>query len=124
MSLLERVVNDLLQCYLNMQADGRAILHHNEKHVLGAIDHEVDAGGAVPFDLPERARRRRHSVTGIGADAEAIAKSETVAGVVEIVALDARVRSDVIGGHRRKRRMAEKGLAVQRSAIQQHLAVT
>src|SRR6266852_2990715 len=85
-SFYERVVNDLFQRYLNAHALKWRVLHQNKKHILGAVDHEVNASGAVPFDLPERARRRRHRITGIGADAETIAKSETVAGVIEIVA--------------------------------------
>jgi len=54
-SLFKRVVNDLLQRYLDVHAPGWGVLHHNEKHVLGPIDHEIDTGGAVPFDLAERA---------------------------------------------------------------------
>src|SRR6266403_3669214 len=122
-SLLKRVVNDLLQRYLNVHAPGWRVFHHNEKHVLGAVDHDIDPGGAVPFDLAERAGRRRHRIAGIGADAETIAESETVAGIVEIVARDARPRPDVVRCHRGEDRGAEIGLAVQGPAVQQHLAI-
>src|SRR6185437_15315496 len=54
-SFLERVVDHLLHRRDHMHAPGRRILHHHEKHVLSAIDHDVAAGGAVPFDLAERA---------------------------------------------------------------------
>src|SRR5258708_39000259 len=93
-SLLKGVVNDLLQRDLDVHAAGWGVLHHNEKHVLGPIDHEIHSGGAVPFDLTERARRRRHRIAGIGADAETIAESKTVTGIVEIIARDARPRPD------------------------------
>src|SRR5258708_1533440 len=122
-SFSKRVVNDLLQRYLNVHAPRWGVFHQNEKHVLGAVDHKIDAGGAVPFDLAERARRRRHRVAGIGADAEAIAKSETVAGVIEIVARDPRPRPDMIRCHRGERSRAKISFSVKRSAIQQHLRV-
>src|ERR1700676_1521508 len=85
-SIPKRVGDDLLQRYLDGHAPGRGIFHHNEKHFPGTVDHDIDAGGAVPFDFAERARRRRHRIAGIGADAETIAKPKTVAGIIEIVA--------------------------------------
>src|ERR1700730_13401590 len=122
-SILKRVVDDLLQRYLDGHAPGRGIFHHNEKHVLGTVDHDIDPGGAVPFDFAERPRRRRHRIAGIGADAETIAKPKTVAGIIEIVARDARARPDMIRRHRGEGRGAEIGFAVQRPAIEPHLRI-
>src|SRR3981081_3644402 len=65
-SFLECVVYDLFQGHLKVHAPRWRIFHYDEEHVLGAVDHEIDAGGAIPFDLPERARRRRHRIAGIG----------------------------------------------------------
>src|SRR5260370_6157914 len=104
---------DMTRDALNVQAPGWGILHHDEKHVLRAVDHEVHAGGAVPFDLPKRARRRRHRIAGIGTDAETVAKSETVARVIEKVARDAWPRPDVMRCHRSVCRWREIGFAVQ-----------
>src|SRR6202035_365587 len=83
---LERVVDDLLDRCNHVHPPGGRILHDDEKHVLGAVDHQIDAGGAVPFDLSKRARRRRHRGAGLGADAEAVAEPEAVARIIEIVA--------------------------------------
>ena len=87
---IERIVDQLLDVHLNMQTAGRRVLQHHKKHVLGAIDHEIGPGSAVPFELAGRARWRRHGIARIGTDAEAIAESKTVAWVVEVVARDAR----------------------------------
>ena len=50
-SFFERVVNQLLDVHLHMQASGGGVLQHDKEHVLGAVDHKVGAGGTVPFDL-------------------------------------------------------------------------
>ena len=101
-----------------MQTAGRRVFQHDEEHVLGAVDHEVGAGGTVPFDFTGRARRRRHRIAGIGADAEAIAEPEAVAGVIKVIACDARAGADMVRRHRRKRGGTEIGPAVERAAIQ------
>src|SRR3954454_1305747 len=81
----------------------------------------IGAAGAVPFDLADRAGRRRHRLARIGADAKAVAEAKAVAGKIEIVALDAGARTDVIGGHRGKSLRREIALAVELAAIEQHL---
>src|ERR1700755_199529 len=96
--LLERVVDDLLHRRDDADAAGRGILHDDKEHVLRAVDHEVDAAGAVPFDLAERARRRRPGDARIGADAKPIAETETIAGIVVDVAGNAGSGTDMIGG--------------------------
>jgi hypothetical protein len=101
-----------------VHAPGRGILHQDEKHVLRSVDHQIDPGGAVPLDLAERARRRRHRIAGIGADAEAIAEPEAVAGIVEIIARHAGARTDVICRHRRERGGPQISPAVQAAAIE------
>src|SRR3989440_12048845 len=107
-----------------MHPPGWRVLHYDKEHVLGAVDHEIDAGSAVPFDLAERTWRRRHRVAGIGADAEAVAEPKAVAGKIEIIASDTRSPADVIGRHRREGYGAEIGLAVKFPAIEQHLPKT
>jgi hypothetical protein len=49
----ECFVDNPLQRHLNMQPPGR-IFDLNEKRRLGAVAHDLDADGAVAFDLPER----------------------------------------------------------------------
>src|SRR3954468_6774097 len=96
-SFLERIVNQLLDVYLHMLPGRRRVLQNDKEHVLGAIYHQISAGRAVPFDFAGRTRRRRHRIARIGADAKTIAESEAVAGVVEVVAGDARARTDMVG---------------------------
>src|SRR5262245_60048933 len=102
-SLVERIVNQFLDVHLHMLASRRRVLQDDEKHVLGAVDHDVGAGRAVPLDLAGRAGRRRHSIAWISADTKAIAKAKTVAGVVEEIAHDARARADMVRCHCRER---------------------
>src|SRR5262245_30887524 len=99
------------------------ILHHDEEHVLGRVDHDIDPGRPVPLDLAERARRWRIRKAGIDADAEAVAKTKAVAGIIIDIAGHPRPWADVIRGHRPEGGGTENGLAVQRSPVQQHLAV-
>src|SRR5258707_1026426 len=82
--LPKRVVDDPLQRRLDAGPLGRRILQKNEEHVVGRIDHEIGAAGAIPFDLADRARRRRHRLAGIGADAKTVTEAETVAGKIEM----------------------------------------
>src|SRR4029077_11410488 len=122
-SLFERVVDELLHVDFNVPPPGWRILQQHEEHVLLWIDHDIGAGGTVPFELARRARRRRHGIAGIGAYAKAIAETKSVAGIIEIVAGDARSGPDMVGGHGGEGFRAEIALAVQRAAIEQHLAV-
>src|SRR5207302_10413785 len=78
-------------------------------------------GRTVPFDFARRARRRRHRIARIDADAQAIAEPKAVAGVIEVIACDARAPADMVSRHRRKRGGTKISLAVERSAVQQHL---
>src|ERR1700753_2764968 len=100
-----------------MLAAGWRVLHHDKKHVFGMVDDNIDAGGAIPFDLPGRAGRRRRCKPGIGAHAEAVAKSKTVARIIVEIARDPRSRTDVIGGHGLEGCRPKNGLAVERAAI-------
>src|ERR1700736_5670977 len=89
-SFLERVVDDLLDRGDDMHPPGWRILHHHKEHVFSPVDHQIGAGGAVPFDLAERARRRRYCIAGIGTNPETVAEAKAVAGKIEIIARDPR----------------------------------
>src|SRR3954451_5353739 len=101
-SLPQRVVDDLLQRRLDAGPLGWRIFQKNKEHVAGRIDHEIGAAGAVPFDLADRAGRRRHRLARIGTDAKPVAEPKAVARKIEIVAFDPGAGPDVVGGHRRK----------------------
>src|ERR1700751_5502870 len=85
-SFLESVVDDLLDRGVGMLPPRRRVLHHHKEHVLGAVDHDIAAGGAVPFELTQRARRDRCVEAGIDADTETVAEAKAVAGIVVDVA--------------------------------------
>src|SRR5579864_7196259 len=57
-SVLHRFIDQLLQGALDALALGRRLLQQHEEHVLLAVDHEIAAGGAVPFQFAEIAGRR------------------------------------------------------------------
>src|SRR5579871_4241227 len=52
-SLLQRVVDDLLDRGVDMLPPRGRILHHHEEHVLGTVDHNIAPGGAIPLELAE-----------------------------------------------------------------------
>src|SRR5271167_2669673 len=85
-SLLERVVDDLLDRGIDMHPPRGRILHHHEEHVFSAVDHDIASRGAIPFELAERARRHRRGEAGIDANAEAVAVAKAVAGIIVDVA--------------------------------------
>src|SRR6185437_8974044 len=117
-SVLHRFIDQLLDRLLDALPLRRRLLHQHEKHVLFAVDDEVAAAGAVPFQLAKRTRRRWFCVAGIGADAKAEPEAETIAGEIEIVAIDPRVRPDMIRRHQRERFRAEILLAAEFAARQ------
>src|SRR6266516_5970757 len=98
-SVLHRFIDQLLDCLLDRLALRGRLLQQHEKHVLLAVDHEIAAAGAVPFQFAERTRRRRLGVAGIGANRETKPEAEAVAGEIEIVAPDAGARAYMIRGH-------------------------
>src|SRR6185295_13625137 len=73
-----------------------------------------------PFDLANRARRRRHCLAGVGADAKTVAEAKTVARKIEKITLDAGAWTDVVGGHGLERFRVHIALAVEFAAVQQH----
>src|SRR5258708_40171586 len=88
-SVLHRFIDQLLYCLLDRLALRRRLLKQHEKHVLLAVDHEITAAGAVPFQFPQRARRRGFRVSSVGAHGKTEPKTKTVAGEIEAVAPDA-----------------------------------
>src|SRR5579871_2668759 len=98
-SLLQRVVDDLLDRGVDMLPPRGRILHHHEEHVLGTVDHNIAPGGAIPLELAEGTRRDRCIEAGTDADAETIAEAKAIAGVIVDIARDARARTNVVGGH-------------------------
>src|ERR1700694_2471783 len=89
LSILHRFIDQLLYCLLDRLALRRRLLQQHEKHVLLAVDHEITAAGAVPFQFAERARRRGFRVPRVGAHGKSEPKTKTVAGEIEVVAPDA-----------------------------------
>src|ERR1700746_1320179 len=81
-SRLEGVVDDLLDRRVDGLPPGGRILHHHEKHVLSAVDHNIAPGRPVPLDLAERTGRRWHGKARIGANPETIAETEAVARII------------------------------------------
>src|SRR6478736_4000971 len=111
-SVLHRFIDQLLYRLLNRLTLRRRLLQQHEKHVLLAVDHEIAAAGAVPFQFAQRTRRWRLGVAGIGANRKTEPEAEAIAGEIEIVAPDARARADLIGSHQFERLRAQIGLAV------------
>src|ERR1700722_9496442 len=77
-SILHRFVDQLLQRRLDAHALAGGLLQQHEEHVLPAVDHEIAAAGAVPFQLAERARRRRLGYARFGAHAKAQPVTEAI----------------------------------------------
>src|SRR5438270_13479402 len=102
-SVLHRFIDQLLDCLLDRLALRGRLLQQHEKHVLLAVDHEITAAGAVPFEFAERARRRRLGIARIGADAETEPEAKAVAGEIEEVALHAGAWSDMVRRHQLER---------------------
>src|SRR5260370_41611782 len=98
-SVLHRFIDQLLYCLLDRLALRRRLLQQHEKHVLLAVDHEITAAGAVPFQFAERARRRGFRVPRVGAHGKSESKTKTLAGEIEVVAADAGTRAHMIRGH-------------------------
>src|SRR5436305_5892333 len=120
-SILQGFIDQLLQRRLDALALRGGLLHQDEEHVLLAVDHEVAAAGAVPFQFAKRARRRRFGVSGIGAHAKAEAEAKPVARKIEIVPLNAGARPNMILCHLGKGPRAEILPAIERTAVEQHL---
>src|ERR1700744_223719 len=91
--VLQRLIDQLLQRRLDLLAFRRGLLQQHEEHVLLRVDHEAAAAGAVPFQFAELAGRGRLGVAGIGAHPDAQPVAESIAGKIEIVAVDARIRT-------------------------------
>src|SRR5438067_6975635 len=89
-SVLHGFIDQLLDGLLDALPLRRRLLQQHEKHVLLAVDHEITAAGAVPFEFAERARGRRLGIAPIGADAETQPETKPIAGEIEKVTLHAR----------------------------------
>src|SRR5438045_8656154 len=87
-SVLHGFIDRLLDGLLDAVPLRRRLLQQHEEHILLAVDHEIAAAGAGPFEFAERARRRL-GIAGIRADAETQPETEPVAGEIEKVALHA-----------------------------------
>src|SRR3979409_1988591 len=84
-SVLHRFIDQLLYRLLDRLALRGRLLQQHEEHVVLAVDHEIAAAGAVPFQLAERAWRRRFGIARIGAHRKTEAETEAVTRKVEIV---------------------------------------
>src|SRR5205814_10389801 len=108
-SVLHRFIDQLLDCLLDRLALRGRLLQQHEKHVLLAVDHEIAAAGAVPFQFAERTRRRRLGVAGIGADCETEPEAEAIVGEIEEVAPGPGRRAYMIRGPQVERLGAKPG---------------
>src|SRR5689334_20581798 len=120
-SVLHGFIDQLFQRPLDALAFARGLLQQHEEHVLLAVDHEVTAAGAVPFQFTEIARRRRLGIAWICSHRQPKAESEAIAGEIEKVPSNARAGTNLIGRHQLERLGFEIGLAFERAAIEQHL---
>src|ERR1700688_394725 len=116
-SVLHRFIDQLLYGLLNALALRGRLLQQHEKHVLLAVDHKIAAAGAIPFQLPQRSRRRRLGVAGIGAHRETEPEAEAIAGEIEVVAPDARTRPDMVRRHQFEGLGTQIGLSLELAAI-------
>src|SRR5438270_2252168 len=85
-SVLHGFIDQLLDGLLDALPLRGRLLQQHEKHVLLAVDHEIAAAGAVPFEFAERARRRRLGIAGIGAHAQTKPEAKPVAGEIQKIA--------------------------------------
>src|ERR1700730_8872710 len=120
-SVLHGFIDQLLDGLLDALPFCRRLFQEHEEHVLLAVDHEITAAGAVPFEFSERAWRRWFCIPRIGADTETEPEAKTVAGEIEIIALHARPRPDMVRRHQLERFRADDLLALELSAIEDHL---
>src|SRR5581483_9587315 len=95
-SLLHRLIDQQLHSPLDALTLARRLLHQHEEHVLLGIDDEIAAARAVPFQLADVAGRRRFGVAGIGPHRQSKPEAETIAGEIEVVALDAGAGTDLV----------------------------
>src|SRR3954447_21528382 len=93
-SILHCFINQPFQFRLDALALRRGLLHQDDEQVLLAVDDEIAAGGAVPFQLTKRTRRRRFCNAGIGAHRKPEAVTETVAREIEIIPRNTGTGSD------------------------------
>src|ERR1700681_715658 len=98
-SVLHRFIDQLLRRPLDALTLRGRLLQQHEKHVLLAVDHEITATSAVPFQFAQRARRRRLCIPRIGANRETETEAEAIAGEIEVVAPDAGTRAYLICRH-------------------------
>src|SRR5882724_655368 len=117
----ERVVDQFPERGRDALALGLGLLQQDVDHVEFWIDAEISAAAAVPFQLADRAGRRRLGNARIGAHGDAVAIAKAVAGKVPVVAADAGARSDVIGRHVFEGGGAEIALSAKLAAVEQHL---
>src|SRR6266404_999862 len=81
------------------------------------IDPEERSGHPAPEELTERSRERRHALMGADGEAEAEAVTGRHQGRID---LD--VGAEMIGRHQLQRLAADDPVAVERAAVEQHLA--
>src|ERR1700681_1675985 len=120
-SFFERVIDQFLESGCDACTFLLGLFQENVDHIELRIDAEVSAAAAVPLQFANRAGRRRFRIPRIGPDPQTITIPKTIARKVEIIPLNARARTNMVGGHLRKRRRAEILLAVEFSAVAQHL---
>src|ERR1700761_5131034 len=53
-SVLQGLIDHLLDCRLDLLPLRRRLLEQHEEHVLFAVDYEIAAAGAIPFQFAER----------------------------------------------------------------------
>src|SRR6266550_6008961 len=83
--VLHSFIDELLEGPLDALAFRRRLLKQHEEHVLLAVDHQIAAAGAVPFQFAQRSRRRRLGVTGIGAHGKPKPHAEAVTGKIVMI---------------------------------------
>src|SRR3982074_1447240 len=121
LSILHRFIDQLLYCLWDRLSLPGRLLQQHKKHILLAVDHEIAATGAVPFQFAQRTRRRRLGGAGVGANREAEPETEAIPGKIKVVAPDAGTRTHMIRSHQFERLGAQIGLALELAAIEQHL---
>src|SRR5438105_4211022 len=120
-SCLQRFIDQLLESPLNALAFRRRLLEQHEEYVLLAVDHEIAAAGAVPFQFAQRSRRRRFGAAWIGPHRKPKPESEAVPGEIEIIPLDPRPGADMVRRHQLEGLGLQIGFSLERPAIEQHL---